>query len=33
MLQFEHRALSMRFAKNHIAMKVASAVEMAIYAY
>ena len=31
--QIEHRALSMRFAKNHTAMKVTSAVEMAIYAY
>lgn len=31
--QIEHRVLSMRFAKNHIAMKVTSAVEMAIYAY
>lgn len=31
--QMEHRVLSMRFAKNHLAMQVASAVEMAIYAY
>lgn len=31
--QIEHRALSMRFAKNHTAMQVTSAVEMAIYAY
>ena len=31
--QMEHRVLSMRFAKNHTAMKVTSAVEMAIYAY
>ena len=31
--QIEHRVLSMRFAKNHTAMKVTSAVEMAIYTY